>query len=439
MKKDTKTVRMQDLLFAVLYGWKGILCTVLILAVALGGFFGIRDSLKLDPEEQRIAQDKYEDALFRYQNAYDTLTLNIRLQQEKVDRWSEYMEQSVLMQADYRNIYEARANLYINTDYKIDPQLTAQNPDYTESVVVQYVTALKGGMLNQEVAQKMDMDPVYVDELIQLTRYAPSTITVTVRHTEEAAARQILEHVLSYVSGLRDGISKMVCAHTLSTTQPAVALTVSSDVETFQQEQRAEMSKDLDLLMEKWDKREQLEEPLSGEMTVEKLITSILKGVIIGGILGGVLAVIWLAVAALLSDKVYSGDALEARMDLRVLGTLQEDKKPVEKWLRKLEGRTGTDPAFIGARAAVCCEGAVALCGSDEKMDSVSQLLSSHGVQILVSGDVLHDGTMLATLRKAAGAVLLVRCGKTTYSEISRMAELIRETDTPILAAIAID
>ena len=289
MKKDTKSIRMQDLLFAVLHGWKSILCAALILAVALGGFMGIRDSLQMSPEDRANAQEKYEDALLRYQNSYDTLTLNIGIQQEKVNIWNDYMENSVLMNADYRSIYEARANLYITTDYKVDPQLTLQNPDYTESVVVQYITALRGGMLMQEVGEKVGIGPTYVNELIQLTRYATSTITVAVRHTDSDTALQILEQVLDYVCAQHDGIAQMVCDHTISTTDPTVALMVSTEVESYQNEQRSNMSKDLDLLMEKWEKREKLKEPVSGEITVSKLIVSILKGLIVGAVLGGVL------------------------------------------------------------------------------------------------------------------------------------------------------
>lgn len=443
MKQENKTVRIQDLLFSVLYGWKGILWTVVILALLLGGVMGIRDARGLDPQVQATARQKYEDAMLQYTNSLTILEQNIENLNLALDQWQTYMESSILMAMDHRQVYEARANLYITTDYKVDPQLSLQDPDYTEAVMVQYVTGLKSGSFYQTVAQEMDMQTQYLRELVTLNQYGDSTVSVLVRHSSGETAARILEQILAYVRGLTEDISQTVCAHTLRTTAPEVALTVSADVEERQQKARSDMSADMDRLMDAWQKKEALVAPTSGEMTQSILLRNILKGAVIGGVLGGVLAVVWLLTAFLLSDKLYRGDALAARAQFPVLGSLDSGKKrgPVEKLLRKLEGREPEEPGFIGARAANCCREAVVLCGNveTEHLAAVEALLKSQGIGVIASGDALHNGAVVAALRDASGVVLLAGCGRTTYTEISRVEEVAREAGKPILAAITLD
>lgn len=443
MKQENKTVRMQDMLFSVLNGWKRILLAVVILALVLGGFMGVRDASRLDPQAQAQARQKYEDALRQYNNARDTLDLSIRNLDAKLDEWKTYMEHSVLMNADYHNIYEAGANLYITTDYKVDPQLSLQNPDYTEAVVIQYTTALKSGAFDQTLAEQMGLDTRCLRELITFNRHGDSTISVVVRHSSREEATKLLGCILTYVRGLTADISETVCPHALRTTEPTVALTVSPEVETHQQKIRSEMTNDLNQLMDKWQKRDELQAPVSGEMTVSAVIRSAIRGAVIGGVLGGVLAVLWLLVAALLSDKVYSADALAARAEFPVLGSLDSGKKRggAEKLLRKLEHRTGEAAAYIAARAANRCSESIALCGNVESayIEEVQTLLGIHGIRVQASGDVLRDGDLVAALPGCSGALLVVRCGDTTYTQLTHMTQVIREAGKSILAAIVID
>ena len=293
------------------------------------------------------------------------------------------------------------------------------------------------------MAEQTGLDTRCARELITLSRLGDSTISVVVRHPDREEAIKLLNCVLTYVGGLTADISETVCPHALRTTEPTVALIVSSEVETRQQQSRSEMSNDLNQLMDKWQKRDALEAPVSGEMTVSGVIRNAVKGAVIGGVLGGVLAVLWLLVAALLSDKVYSADALAARAEFPVLGSLDSGKKRggAEKLLRKLERRTGEAAAYIGARAANRCSEPIALCGNVESacLEELQALLTTHGIRVQASGDVLRDGELVAALPGCSGVVLLARCGKTSYTELTHMTQVIREAGKSVLAAIVID
>lgn len=441
MKKETKTVRVRDLLFALLYSWRKLLRTVVVLALLLGGVMAVKGVMGLQPEALEEARHQHIVALNQYITSRNSLESSIHDLETKLEDWQEYMDASVLMNMDYHNVYEATATLYVDTGYQINPQVSLQNPDYTPAVMVQYTTALTGSAFYQTVAQELQLESKYLRELVAVRQLGDSTLYIQVLGDTEDAASAAMEQILSYARSLTADISKTVGKHTLRYTQDPVAVTVNTDVEAQQLRERQELTRDIDQLVQHQQALEMLEEPQSPVTTPGGVVKDGIKGAIIGGVLGGVLAVLWLAVAFLLSDKVYSGEALEARLGIRVLGSLDSGKKrnALDRWLRKLEGRRLETADFLGARAANCCSGAVALCGNPQNMDSAAQILSAHGVTVAATGDVLCDGTVVAVLPGCAGVVLLAKCGETTYQELSRMAAVAQEAGKPVLAAIALD
>ena len=447
MKQENKTIRIRDLLFSVLYGWKKILWTVVILALLLGGYMGVQGVMQLDPEVRAEEQQKYQDALIQYANTCDTLELNIRNLQIKLEEAQEYMAKSVLMNMNYQKVYDATAMVYVDTGYQIDPQLSMQNPDYTKSVILQYMTSLTGGAVYQEIAEEWGIEAKYLHELVTVARLGENTITIQVFHDNEEDAVKLVKRLVAYTHSCTATVAKTVGTHTIRCTEPVVAVTINTDVEAKQHSGRDTLTSLSDQLLQHWNMWDNLAEPQSGEMTVGKIVRNTIKGVIIGGVLGGVLAVMVLALAFLLSDKVYSGDALAARTQIRVLGSLESGKKRnvLDRWLWTLEGRAMENNQknrnLIGAWAANCIPENVVLCGDvkDEHMEWVSDILKSHGIQVLIAGNVLCDGAVVAQLPNCTGVVLVVRCGKTTYTDISRMAELAQDAQKSVLAAIAID
>lgn len=441
MKQETKTIRIRDLLFALLHSWRKLLWTVVILALLLGGVMAAKGAMGLNPEAQEKAHHRHVVALNQYIASRDSLESSIRDLETKLADWQEYMDKSVLMNMDYHNVYETSATLYVDTGYQVNPQVSLQNPDYTPAVIVQYTTALTGSAFYQTVAQAVQMETKYFRELITVQRLGDSTFFIRVIGDTEASAVQIMEQILSYARSLTAGISKTVGAHSLRYTADPVAITVNVEVETRQEQERQKLTQDINQLAQYRQALEMMEEPQSPVMTLGRVIKDGIKGAILGGILGGVLAVLWLGVAFLLSDKVYSGEALETRLGIPVLGSLDSGKKrnALDRWLRKLEGRRLETADFLGARAANCCSGPVALCGKTQNMDSAAQILSAHGVKVAAAGDVLRDGAVVAALPGCTGVVLLAKCSETTYRELSRMAAVAQEAGKPILAAIALD
>lgn len=92
MKNENKVIRIRDLCFAIVRGWKWIVAAMVILALTFGLAQGIAGNQSSTSEESFAALD------------------------DRIDSQTSYLENSILMQLDPYNVYEATANLHITKD-----------------------------------------------------------------------------------------------------------------------------------------------------------------------------------------------------------------------------------------------------------------------------------------------------------------------------------
>jgi len=447
MKNDTKTLSFRDLAFSVLHHWKQIVLAVLILAVLIGGVMGIQGIKALSPEARALSEQQYSDALSQYQHTKQSLTTTIAGLERSLEDRQIYMEKSVLMNVDYHNVYEANITLYVDTGYQVNPQLTYQTPDYTDAVVIHYCTDLQSNAFYQTLGEALQLEPKYVQELITVTRQGAGTIIITVLHSSESDATTAVELILEYVEALEPAIAETVGAHSVRWTLDPVAVTINMQLESLQTAEQKRLVEEIDQLVTDRESLNALAMPTKKVMTRSGVIKNVVKGVVIGAVLGGVLAVLWFAVSFLLTDKIYSGEALQNRFGIQTLGCRFADRKldALSKLFRKAEGRIcenseGND-RLIGARAANCCSGAIILsgCADAEQLEAVSKLLTNHGVAVLAAGNLLKDGAVVEKLPESAGVVLVERCGKSTCAQVARARLIAEEAQKTVLAAIVID
>lgn len=164
--EQEEEIDLVSLLFTVLHKYRQMAAAALVCAVLFAGVAVVKNiswnaAVQKAAEEgetapRTSAQQTYEEDMVEYreaQNKRDTdvqsynqqLRDNERSQQTvqfNIDNAEEYMEKSVLNSIDPYNVYNARADLYVTTDYKIMPGMDYQNPDYTSSVLSAYTSLL---------------------------------------------------------------------------------------------------------------------------------------------------------------------------------------------------------------------------------------------------------------------------------------------------------
>ena len=97
-----ETISLQELLAAMIRAWKGILVTMLVFALLLGGYQAYRQvSLARDPENSpEKIEERYQTALEEYETETDRLQRTLGEQKALLPSKEEYLEKGLLFQID---------------------------------------------------------------------------------------------------------------------------------------------------------------------------------------------------------------------------------------------------------------------------------------------------------------------------------------------------
>ena len=115
-------IDLKDLMFAVLHKWRSILLVAIVAGVLLGGVKAVMTYQSQNDEETILAaEEQYEDDLHSYERNKETMERELGNLQTDIENQQNYLEKSVLMNMSPYDIYEARADIFVKTDYEIMP------------------------------------------------------------------------------------------------------------------------------------------------------------------------------------------------------------------------------------------------------------------------------------------------------------------------------
>lgn len=216
--EQEEEINLVSLLFTVLRKYRQMAAAALVCAVLFAGVAVVKNiswnaAIQKAAEEgettpRTSAQQTYEENMVEYreaQNKRDTdvqsynqqLRDNERSQQTvqfNIDNAEEYMEKSVLNSIDPYNVYNARADLYVTTDYKIMPGMDYQNPDYTSSVLSAYTSLLTNHEAISAIAEQFNMEERYMRELVSVWGdNSTRLLSISINAASEEDATAILD------------------------------------------------------------------------------------------------------------------------------------------------------------------------------------------------------------------------------------------------------
>lgn len=466
-------IDLKDLMFAVLYKWKLIIATAVIMAVALGGYKMVgswkstTDSVAAAAAQEKynLEQEAYEEALATYERSIENINAAIA-------EYGEYQESSVLMQMNPYDVWEGRADLYISVDSGIVSEILYQNGGYTEAVLQAYSSLLTGDM--DELAQSMDMDLKYLNELISVSVEADfenkassniennveinlegpkKILTIRAKHSDADKAEATLDAIVAKIETLQPQITEMIGKHSVELLNREVRSNVDLELAETQQKQEQKLTELNKLLTEKQKQLTELKAPSKPDFSMTSVIKSGIKFAILGGVAGAFLVVFAICVIFLMTDKVYSSKELKNRCRVKILGALpvHSGKKmcAIDAWLNRLEGRVFEQDEKLnyGLLAAniqnytadmktLLVTGTV---GADA-IASVAEKLKAEmsGVQVISGGSMLKEMETLKKLPGCDGVVLVEQSHVSRYSEIELEMEKARDLDKTIVGCIVI-
>ena len=188
-----REIDLRQLLWAICRRWRMVLCWMVAVALVAGGARSIvtARSLRKNAEELATAQATYETLAANNRQERSDILKRLRSISEEISERQTYEKNSYYMAIDPYNVAVANQTYYVKTNYRIQPDMSYQDPDYTDTIVNAYVRVLTGETNLQTVADKCDMELRYLDELVAAWSNGSGMFTVRViaRDLEEAHCR----------------------------------------------------------------------------------------------------------------------------------------------------------------------------------------------------------------------------------------------------------
>lgn len=422
-----RTIYFKDLLFSVLYKWRAILAAMLIGAVLLGGMELLSasdqvtlNSVSVTPENQ-IKIDQYQNTL--------------EVTQTLIENHTVYLDESVLMKLDPYAAYTA--GFYVS----VSPVGETDAPhDQAAAILYAYRTALLDTAVMDELSKKLDMEPVYLKELVtpEVTNSGVLNVFIRGRTLEEA------EEVAAYLKGTleanREQVAQTVENHKLHVSSFSSGPAIDKALYELQNTARQRLTT--------------LKNTVTNTTTeLNKLLpTQLMAGepnpalfAIVGAFLGAFLMVVVACVAHVGSGKVYSARTLKDRTKLRILGRVCGKKRnPVDRWLRKLEGRAAHTrwDAILANIKNRCPDGKQLLVFGAENAELVRPLveqLVAAGVPATLCAASAGSADAIEALPGCDAAVLVETCGESSYDDAIWTVETVEEYGKTLLGCVLID
>ena len=439
------------LTFTLLRKYRQILAAALACAIIFGAAAGAHTAW--GGAVSQDAQKAYESELAEYnrkKESYEAakqqysldIANNEKSQRDTeyaIQKAQEYAENSVWNNLDPYNVWMAQADLYVTTNYQIQPGMAYQNPDRTDSVLSAYASLLGNSSTLSEVAQQFNMQERYLRELVTISS-DPDThlLAITVMSSSEQTSSNILTALLEQVNAMNANITASVGSHTISVIAQSSYSTVSTDLRDAQtensqnllslqtqidqlQQSRTGLDSNFEDTTKEW---ESTEEPV---LQSTRISSAVLKFGLIGLLAGIVLVCGVGTVQFLVQGKVYSGKELRDTCRLPLLGTLASGKtrqsKQLDAALDRMEHRPdgSTDAEMIRLMAATIASRA------------------PEAKHILITGDLPADQlTALAAALQDTGAlraqVVTSAENILTCAELYGLAPERRKALLPVLA-----
>ena len=428
MEKKEVELRISDLAAALLKRVKPILCITLA-AILLAGGFG---AYKAKNSKASQASDKQIEIAEMLREG----------KRKKVAHYEQYIENSVYYNMDYLHRGECCLTIYIDSGFKVDPEIATIVTDPQASIVSAYTRIfLHDSDLIEEIKKMMDLEieDEYLFELIDVAGITERIVRITVLNDNleaaEKAAYYLYESLYSRTSEqVADHDANIIAAFTgyeLDEDMYTKQTTVNSDYKTTRSEYISANS-DLKAL-----KNTRIQASAAATLKSAAKYAAV-------GLIGGLVAacLLFLLVAAF-SGKVQNQYEVQSRYPFPVIGVLPRSRKVwFDRWIRKLEGEPIGEPETLAQATAQ----SLAACAGERKIGLVStvgsavpeKLVKDTDEKVQWCGDLLREAEAVKALAGVDGVVLVETRGKTRKdlmdSEVLRAKMLGKEIVGVILA-----
>ena len=458
-----RVIDLKDMLYWILRQWRRILVGAMVIAL-LAGLYQVYQgvSTMLDEDSLQKAQNKYEIAIRDYEATGERLRKSIEILQEQSANQQEYNEKSILMKIDPMNKWVGEFQVYIDSKYQINPNLTYQNLDMTNRLISAYASYLRSGELYQEI---LEQDPD-IDEIRFLTEIydvvadpATSTITVNCVGAKETDVQRLLNLIKTEFAEQYEMVRSAIGDHDYNILTESVYSTIDLTLDETQKSNLlsiTEYSNKIGETTEELTDWENSPKPRA-EYGVIHTAKQAVKYVILGGVIGVIVMCIWFAVKYAVSDTVKT-DSDWRNFSISLLGHIFRNEKKkkflpgLDAFIDRIFGRTRTvtqeQSCTLAARsigAALKEQGfsEAALVGKlpEDLAETLCRQASAteQCVSLRCVGDVLTDPAAARALEDGSQVLLLAERYVTRNADIEQTLTLLKAWGKTVLGAVVIE
>lgn len=434
----------KDLLFYILYRWKPIICGIILFALLLG-FFMAYPEYKSSTTPEAIASR--QDDLQNYDEQMSLYTRKIDMTRDRIQTLQDYMDTSILMNADPRNLYIAKSTYYVDTNYQILPEYVYQNPNKAETLTWHYQNYLSDCTIYDSLSHRMEIPGKYLMELVTITGINSNTICISVVHPEQAVAKEILTHLDQTLLAYKTILIDTVAEHTLTQMLHTCGNYVSDSLADLQAAEATQLLTLQDELTVQKKELSQFEK--NSQPVAANVLSTFIKGSVLGGLAGGVLLVVLFFFAGIFDNRAYSPDHLASHYGIVPLGSILPDGKKfdfITAWLRRQEcmitANSQKNYDFLAANVKNHSSNvAHLLVCSDADPDTTNVLISSLQEQLpeihfQAAGSLHSDAKALKYLPKCDCVLLVLSKTQTRHKHIQKSLALIQEASKNVIGFI---
>ena len=431
MEQENKgqTIYFKDLLFCVLHQWKWLVIATLVGAILLGGVQILGSNQEVSIDSVTIMPETQE----KLDMLLDT---EERLNASIVSH-SAYLENSVLMTLDpYTAI---SSGIYLQAF----PEGIADSEAYNHKMAAifrSYYAELMSASTMDQLAQSLQIESVYLRELISTDFSNESYLTITARGRDQQEAEAIRDVILQTLESCTAELCQTLGQHTIS----AIGFTIGPRVDNgLYDTQKTAQQKLTTLTNSLTSNTTEINRLLPQQLTSGDENPIIFAGV--GGAMGFCFVVALALLMHLASGKVYSARLVQDQTEVKVLGCLKGKKhNAIDSWLRKLEGRAQEDaaPAIatnIANRTKDTPE--LLLLGSYDaaSLQPLAEALEKLGKRCTLCADPAKSAQAMAAIDQCQVAILVETCGISTYENIIWEKDTIADYSKNLLGCVVIE
>lgn len=488
---EEREIDLLDMIADILSHWRGLLVTLIIGAVLMGGFSYVKSyrniqstpTVEEEPELDELAVEEQltqlEDSLSDSEKAAVLTTVDDEREYLYKDK---YFQESVYMQLDPLDIVQT----------ELVYRIQAEDEGLAQHLGTLYKNIVGGVGLYDWVEQQTGIDAAYAAELISVSTNpeifvrnganistGSDNLKVTVIQKDEETCGQLAAAVSSYMEQQQKNLVKELGNHELILLSETSGKIISTDMMARQIDYgnqvsnlrsgiasakagfTADQQKYYDLLTWEEETREAEmdqkdttteEEPVLASPSVSKKYV-LLGAVLFAFVYAGILFLIYI-----FNSKIRVSDELQSLYHIPLIGVVVKNSKKkfiLDKWVddlryygkRKFDAKQSMELAFAAVKIVavknklntICLMGCNLEAGAGSVCENLKTALEKEGVNVTVLDNVLYNAESMEKVEAMTGVVLVEKAGSTLYNEVANELALLKRQDITVLGGIIVE